>query len=76
MEFAACDLEWSVIRGQGDNLDRIAFIPYPRVADFIRGESNNKDFPTSFHVQTTRKKKGSTKVSHKPKVDSTLNYIM
>ncbi|PWA78433.1 hypothetical protein CTI12_AA215120 [Artemisia annua] len=75
LEFAACDLVWSKIKGH-DSLDRLALIPFLRIDDFIRGESNNKDFPTSFYVKTTRKRKGSTKVSHKPKVDSTLNYIM
>ena len=71
MEFAACDLEWSIIRGQGDNLDRIAFIPYPRVGDFIRGESNNKDCPTRFKREASR-----PNVPKQARIDSTIESVM
>ncbi|GJY34055.1 hypothetical protein Tco_0418524 [Tanacetum coccineum] len=74
MEFGACDLVWSKIKGHRDNLDRLALIPFPRVDDFVCGESN-KDCPTSFSTQTTRRKR-STKVSCKPRVDGILDYIM
>ena len=72
LEFAACDLVWSKIKGHHNNLDRLALIPFPRVNDFVRGESNNKDCPTEFHVRANR----TPKVPDKPKVDSTLNYIL
>ncbi|GJY06142.1 hypothetical protein Tco_0373196 [Tanacetum coccineum] len=74
MEFAACDLVWSKIEGHRDNLDRLALIPFPRVDDFVRGEANNKDCPTRFHVEARRTR--STKVLYKPKVDGILEYIL
>lgn len=74
MEFAACDLVWSKIEGHCDNLDRLALIPFPRVDDFVRGEANNKDCPTRFHVEARRTR--STKVPYKPKVDGILQYIL
>ena len=72
MVFAACDLKWSIVRGHLGNLDRIAFIPYPRVDDFVRGESNNKDCPTTFRRESSRKPKAPKKA----KVDSTLESVM
>ncbi|GJX76641.1 hypothetical protein Tco_0323452 [Tanacetum coccineum] len=72
MEFAACDLEWSKIKGHCDNLDRLALIPFPRADDFIRGESNNKECPTRFKRESSR----TNKESEKAKVDGTLDYIM
>ncbi|GKC18758.1 putative nuclease HARBI1 isoform X2 [Tanacetum coccineum] len=71
MEFAACDLEWSKIKGFCDNLDRLALIPYPRVDDFVRGESNNKDCPTNFQKASCR-----TSKAKKAKVDGTFGSVL
>ncbi|PWA90593.1 hypothetical protein CTI12_AA099160 [Artemisia annua] len=73
MEFASCDLVWSKIQGPCENLDRLALIPFHRVNDFVRGESNNKDCPTRFHVKARRR---YTKMPCKPKVDGILEYIL
>nr|GEX66176.1 zinc ion binding protein [Tanacetum cinerariifolium] len=71
MEFGACDLQWSKIKAFRDNLDRLALIPYPRVDDFVRGESNNKDSPTSFQKASRR-----TSKAKKAKVDGTFGSVL
>lgn len=74
LEFSASDLVWSKIEGYRDNMDRLALVPFARVDDFVRGESNNKDCPTRFHVEARRRR--SPKTDCKPKVDGILEYIM
>ncbi|CAN8324381.1 unnamed protein product [Cochlearia groenlandica] len=73
-EFSSTDIVWSKIEGYRDNIDRLALIPYSRVDDFVRGESSNKDCPTSFHVEARRRKTKEQK--YKAKVDSILEYIL
>ncbi|KAK6159396.1 hypothetical protein DH2020_006710 [Rehmannia glutinosa] len=48
LEFGSTDLVWSKVEGYRDNLDRLALIPFARVDDFVRGESNNKECPTRY----------------------------
>ncbi|KAJ0609562.1 hypothetical protein HanOQP8_Chr03g0121871 [Helianthus annuus] len=55
-------------------MDRLALVPFARVDDFVRGESNNKDCPTRFHVEARRRR--SAKTDSKPKVDGILEYIL
>ncbi|KAL7156748.1 hypothetical protein ABFS83_02G029700 [Erythranthe nasuta] len=74
LEFASSDLVWSKIEGWRDNIDRLALIPFARVDDFVRGESNNKECPTRFHVEARRRR--TAKTSYKPKVDGILEYIL
>ncbi|XP_010540374.1 PREDICTED: uncharacterized protein LOC104814172 [Tarenaya hassleriana] len=74
LEFSSADLVWSKVEGYRDNIDRVALIPYTRVDDFVRGESSNKDCPTSFHVEARRRK--SVEKNYKPKVDGILEYIL
>ncbi|KAI7746540.1 hypothetical protein M8C21_004682 [Ambrosia artemisiifolia] len=74
LEISASDLVWSKVEGYRDNMDRLALIPFARVDDFVRGESNNKDCPTRFHVEARRRR--SPKMSCKPKVDGILEYIL
>ncbi|XP_031388831.1 uncharacterized protein LOC116201669 [Punica granatum] len=74
LEFSAADLVWSKVEGWRDNIDRVALIPYARVDDFVKGESSNKDCPTSFHVEARRKR--SRESTYKPKVDGILEYIL
>lgn len=74
LEFSACDLVWSKIEGHRDNMDRLALVPFARVDDFVRGESNNKDCPTRFHVEARRRR--PPKMPYKPKVDGILEYIL
>ncbi|KAJ0769609.1 uncharacterized protein LOC110930550 [Helianthus annuus] len=74
LEFSACDLVWSKVEGYRDNMDRLALVPFARVDDFVRGESNNKDCPTRFHVEARRRR--SAKTDSKPKVDGILEYIL
>lgn len=74
LEFSAADLVWSKVEGWRDNIDRVALIPYARVDDFVKGESSNKDCPTSFHVEARRKR--SRETTCKPKVDGILEYIL
>ncbi|KAL6514281.1 hypothetical protein OROHE_019268 [Orobanche hederae] len=74
LEFASTDLVWSRVEGWCDNIDRLALIPFARVDDFVRGESNNKECPTRFFVETRRKR--APKTPSKPKVDGILEYIM
>ncbi|OIW19857.1 hypothetical protein TanjilG_27223 [Lupinus angustifolius] len=71
LEISAIDLVWSKVEGWCDKLDRVALIPFARVDDFVRGESNNQDCPTRFHVEARRKRPPS-----KPKVDGILEYIL
>ncbi|XP_027359985.1 uncharacterized protein LOC113868533 [Abrus precatorius] len=74
LEFSAVDLVWSKVEGWHDKLDRVALIPFARVDDFVRGESNNKECPTRFHVEARRRR--SPSMSFKPKVDGILEYIL
>lgn len=74
MEFSASDLVWSKIEGHRDNMDRLALVPFARVDDFVRGESNSKDCPTRFHVEARRRR--TPKTAYKPKVDGILEYIL
>ncbi|GJN24783.1 hypothetical protein PR202_gb12546 [Eleusine coracana subsp. coracana] len=74
LEFSAADIMWSMVEGWRDSMDRLALIPYSRVNDFVRGESNNKDCPTKFHVEARRRR--SPTMNCKPKVDGILEYIL
>ncbi|MED6150347.1 hypothetical protein PIB30_071433 [Stylosanthes scabra] len=60
LEFSSADLVWSKVEGWHDKLDRVALIPFARVDDFVRGESNNKECPTRFHVEARRRRRPST----------------
>lgn len=55
-------------------MDRLALIPFTRVNDFVRGESNNKECPTRFHVEARRRR--PPEMAYKPKVDGILEYIL
>ncbi|KAL2254689.1 UNVERIFIED_CONTAM: hypothetical protein Sindi_0263600 [Sesamum indicum] len=74
LEFSSTDLVWSKVEGWRDNIDRLALIPFARVDDFVRGESNNKECPTRFHVEARRRR--TPKTPYKPKVDGILEYIL
>ncbi|KAM7494709.1 hypothetical protein LguiB_029318 [Lonicera macranthoides] len=74
LEFSSDDLVWSKVEGYRDNIDRVALIPFARVADFVSGESNNKDCPTRFHVEARRRRPPET--AYKLKVDGILEYIL
>ncbi|CAO2167533.1 unnamed protein product [Urochloa humidicola] len=74
LEFSAADIIWSMVEGWKDSMDRLALIPYSRVNDFVRGESNNKDCPTRFHVEARRRRPPT--MNCKPKVDGILEYIL
>ena len=73
-EFSSAEMVWSKVEGWRDNIDRVALIPFARVADFVRGESNRKDCPTRFHVEARRRRRSTT--PYKPKVDGVLEYIL
>ncbi|KAL1329607.1 hypothetical protein HN51_046726 [Arachis hypogaea] len=74
LEISSADLVWSKVEGWHDKLDRVALIPFARVDDFVRGESNNKECPTRFHVEARRRRRPSMPL--KPKVDGILEYIL
>ncbi|KAJ1412848.1 Zinc finger, SWIM-type [Sesbania bispinosa] len=74
LEFSSSDIVWSKVEGWHDKLDRVALIPFARVDDFVRGESNNKECPTRFHVEARRRRPPS--MPFKPKVDGILEYIL
>lgn len=74
LEFSSSDLVWSKVDGWRDGIDRVSLIPSARLDDFIRGESNNKECPTRFHVEARRRR--PPQASYKPKVDGVLEYIM
>ena len=74
LEISSAELVWSKVEGWHDKLDRVALIPYARVDDFVRGESNNKECPTRFHVEARRRRSPSTPFQQK--VDGILEYIL
>jgi len=79
LEISSHDLVWSKVEGWNHKIDRVARIPFARVGDFVRGESNNKECPASFYVSATRPKRGGRQSPSKPfkqKVDGTLEYIL
>ncbi|PNX56362.1 zinc ion binding protein, partial [Trifolium pratense] len=55
--------------------DTVALIPFARVDDFVRGQSNNKECPTRFYVRTRRRHRPPS-TPLKQKVDGTLDYIL
>ncbi|XP_020101546.1 uncharacterized protein LOC109719351 isoform X2 [Ananas comosus] len=74
LEFSAADITWSRVEGWRESMDRLALIPFTRVNDFVRGESNNKECPTRFHVEARRRR--PREMAYKPKVDGILEYIL
>ncbi|KAI0497553.1 hypothetical protein KFK09_020784 [Dendrobium nobile] len=74
IEFSAADIVWSRVEGWRETMDKLALIPFSRVNDFVRGESNNKDCPTRFHVEARRRR--SPEMANKLKVDGILEYIL
>ncbi|CAN6194481.1 unnamed protein product [Urochloa humidicola] len=74
LEFSASDIMWSMVEGWKDSMDRLALILYARVNGFVRGESNNKDCPTRFHVEARRGRPPT--MNCKSKVDGILDYIL
>ncbi|KAM3702457.1 hypothetical protein ACJW31_04G027100, partial [Castanea mollissima] len=74
LEFSAADLVWSKVEGWRDKIDRVALIPFARVNDFVKGESENKDCPSRFHVEARRRRR--PEMTCKPKVDGILEYIL
>lgn len=74
LEISSDNLVWSKVEGWHDKLDRVALIPFARVNDFVKGESNNKECPTRFHVEARRRRSPST--TSKKKVDGILEYIL
>ncbi|XP_010921093.1 uncharacterized protein [Elaeis guineensis] len=74
LEFSAADIVWSRVEGWREQMDRLALIPFSRVNDFVRGESNNKECPTRFHVEARRRR--PPEMAYKPKVDGILEYIL
>ncbi|XP_047056295.1 uncharacterized protein LOC124662512 [Lolium rigidum] len=74
LEFSAADITWSMVVGWKDSMDRLALIPFTRVNDFVRGESNNTECQTRFHVEARRRRRPTMKC--KPKVDGILEYIL
>lgn len=73
-EFSAIDLVWSRVGGWREKIDRLALIPFSRVNDFVRGEANNKECPTRFHVEARRRR--PLEMGYKLKVDGILEYIL
>lgn len=74
LEFCAADIVWSRVEGWQETMDRLALIPFSRVNDFVRGESNDKACPTRFHVEARRRR--SPEMACKLKVDGILEYIL
>ncbi|KAF9608541.1 hypothetical protein IFM89_009907 [Coptis chinensis] len=74
-EFSSADLEWAKVEGWSDNIEKVAFIPFDRVDNFLSGESANKDFPTRFYVEARRSPKIRVHPS-KEKVDGVIEFAM
>ncbi|CAI9111996.1 OLC1v1012352C1 [Oldenlandia corymbosa var. corymbosa] len=55
LEFSSKDLAWSTVEGWHGGIDRVCFIPFAGLDDFVRGESANEDCPTTFHIEARRK---------------------
>ncbi|KAL5726857.1 hypothetical protein ACHQM5_000105 [Ranunculus cassubicifolius] len=73
-EFSSADLEWTLVEGWSDKMEKVAFIPFDRVDNFLSGESANKDFPTRFYKEAGRKNKSLS--SSKEKVDGVIEFTM
>ncbi|XP_078427939.1 zinc ion binding protein [Wolffia australiana] len=73
-EFSSADIVWSRVEGWKEMMDRVALIPFTRINDFVRGESNRKECPTKFHVEARRRRPPD--MPYKPKVDGILEYIL
>ncbi|KAL3500469.1 hypothetical protein ACH5RR_039562 [Cinchona calisaya] len=73
-EFSAAHLNWVHVQGGRQGGDDIALIPFCRVDDFVKGESNNAKCPASFRIESRRKRReGSVR---KPRVDGYLEYTL
>ncbi|CAJ2644362.1 unnamed protein product [Trifolium pratense] len=75
LEISSDELVWSKVEGWHHKLDTVALIPFARVDDFVRGQSNNKECPTRFYVRTRRRHRPPS-TPLKQKVDGTLDYIL
>ena len=74
LEFFATDVAWSKVEGWHNKINRVVIIPFARVNDFVKGESENKDCSSRFHVEARRQR--SPYMTCKPKVDGILEYIL
>ena len=74
LEFSATDVAWSKVEGWHNKINRVVIIPFARVNDFVKGESENKDCPSRFHVEARRRR--LPEMTCKPKVDGILEYIL
>ncbi|ERN03925.1 hypothetical protein AMTR_s00078p00196690 [Amborella trichopoda] len=73
-EFSAAHLNWVKVDGGRQGGDDIALIPFSRVDDFVKGESNKVECPASFRIES-RRKRSEGSVS-KPRVDGYLEYTI
>lgn len=73
-EFSAAHIKWVKVEGGRQGGDDIALIPFPRVDDFVRGESSNAECPASFRIES-RRKRSEGSIS-KPRVDCYLEYTL
>eukprot|EP01018_Ginkgo_biloba_P021358 Gb_34654 [translate_table: standard] len=72
-EFSSSHLNWSKVEGHHHSVDDVALIPFSRVEDFVKGESENVECPTRFHIERGRKRvKGSS--SKKRRADEYIEY--
>lgn len=73
-EFSAAHINWVRVEGGRKGGDDIALIHFARVDDFVKGESSNEKCPTSFRVES-RRKRAEGSIS-KPRVDAYLQYTL
>ncbi|KAF9681162.1 hypothetical protein SADUNF_Sadunf06G0196900 [Salix dunnii] len=73
-EFSAAHIKWVKVEGGRQGGDDIALIPFPRVNDFVKGESSNAECPASFRIES-RRKRSEGSIS-KPRVDCYLEYTL
>ncbi|KAH9324532.1 hypothetical protein KI387_004710, partial [Taxus chinensis] len=55
-EFSSSHLTWTRVERHNHTVEDVALIPYSRVDDFLKGESDNVECPTRFRIENGRKR--------------------
>ncbi|KAH7299170.1 hypothetical protein KP509_25G075900 [Ceratopteris richardii] len=64
-KFSSMNVQWQYLRLSNSPypVQQVCHIPYDRVTDFIRGESDNPEHPTTFRIYSSRRRRRHSKTT-------------
>lgn len=64
-KFSSINVQWQYLRLSNSPypVQQVCHIPYERVSDFIRGEAENPDHPTTFRIYSSRRRRRHSKTA-------------